>query len=187
VTHNVNKGTQLLYRLVYRRVQVDPKTLQVAPALIPLLSQPVRVGFPSITFIRDTRNDPIESVRGVYTTANVDIASSIFGSEANFARVLVVNSSYHVLKKGTGERRWVLARSTRIGIEQPYGGLPESFVPLPERFFAGGSNSHRGFAINQAGPRDPVTGFPIRRGGRFFSKPPLRAPHTPPPHPSQSH
>ena len=176
VTHTVNKGTQLLYRMVYRRVQVDPNTLQVAPELIPLLSQPVRVGFPSFTYIRDTRNDPIESVRGVYTTANFDMASSIFGSEANFTRVLLVNSSYHVLKKGTGDRRWVLARSTRIGIEQPYGTLPESFVPLPERFFAGGSNSHRGFAINQAGPRDPVTGFPIGGNAVFINNIELRTP-----------
>src|SRR5262249_7775460 len=104
-----------------------------------------------------------------------DMASSIFGSEANFARLVVTNSSYHVLKK-SGERRWVLARSTRIGIEQPYGGLPESFVPLPERFFAGGSNSHRGFAINQAGPRDLETGSPIGGNAIFINNLELRTP-----------
>jgi outer membrane protein insertion porin family len=32
---------------------------------------------------------------------------------------------------------------------------------LPERFFAGGGTSLRGFALNQAGPRDPCTGFPV--------------------------
>ena len=34
-------------------------------------------------------------------------------------------------------------------------------IPLPERFFAGGGTSLRGFGLNQAGPRDPCTGFPI--------------------------
>ena len=34
-------------------------------------------------------------------------------------------------------------------------------VPLPERFFAGGASSHRGFPENQAGPRDTLTGFPL--------------------------
>jgi outer membrane protein assembly factor BamA len=34
-------------------------------------------------------------------------------------------------------------------------------IPLPERFFAGGGTSLRGFALNQAGPRDAVTGFPV--------------------------
>ena len=29
-------------------------------------------------------------------------------------------------------------------------------LPLAERFFAGGGNSHRGFGLNQAGPRDPI-------------------------------
>jgi len=33
--------------------------------------------------------------------------------------------------------------------------------PLPERFFAGGGTSLRGFALNQAGPRDVCTGFPV--------------------------
>ncbi len=34
-------------------------------------------------------------------------------------------------------------------------------IPLPEQFFAGGGNSHRGFGLNQAGPRDPDSGFPV--------------------------
>ena len=174
--HVINKGTQMLYRIVYRRVQVDPKTLQVDPNLIPLLSRPVRVGFPSVTYIRDTRNDPIESFRGVYTTSNFDIASSIFGSESNFARLVLQNSSYHVIKKSGGERRWVLARATRIGIAEPYGTNGHDFVPLPERFFAGGSNSHRGFAINQAGPRDLETGFPIGGNALFVNNVELRTP-----------
>jgi outer membrane protein assembly complex protein YaeT len=172
----INKGTQMLYRIVYRRVQVDPKTLQVDPNLIPLLSRPVRVGFPSVTYIRDTRNDPIESFRGVYTTSNFDIASSIFGSESNFARLVLQNSSYHVIKKSSGDRKWVLARATRIGIAEPFGSASQSFVPLPERFFAGGSNSHRGFAINQAGPRDLSTGFPIGGNALFINNVELRTP-----------
>jgi pimeloyl-ACP methyl ester carboxylesterase len=34
-------------------------------------------------------------------------------------------------------------------------------LDYPERFFAGGGTSLRGFGLNQAGPRDPCTGFPI--------------------------
>jgi outer membrane protein assembly factor BamA len=34
-------------------------------------------------------------------------------------------------------------------------------IPLPERFFAGGGTSLRGFALNQAGPRDSISGFPV--------------------------
>jgi outer membrane protein insertion porin family len=38
--------------------------------------------------------------------------------------------------------------------------LPQ-VIPLPERLFAGGGTSIRGFALNQAGPRDALTGFPV--------------------------
>lgn len=172
VQHILNKGTQLLYRVTYRRVQVDPTTLQVDQNLIPLLSRPVRVGFPSITYIRDTRDDPITSTRGIYNTVDVGIASGIFGSESNFARILVQNSSYHAFKK----KRWVFARATRIGVEEPYGSINHDFVPLPERFFAGGGNSHRGFAINQAGPRDLETGFPVGGNALFINNLELRTP-----------
>jgi outer membrane protein assembly complex protein YaeT len=177
VQHTVDKATQMLYRIVYRRVQVDPTTLQVDPNLIPLLSRPVRVGFPSATYIRDTRDNPIESTRGVYSTADVDVASKIFASESNFTRVVLQNSSYHVVKKSKNNQRlWVVARSTRLGIAEPYGSLDRAFVPLPERFFAGGSNSHRGFAINQAGPRDLQTGFPIGGNALFVNSIELRTP-----------
>ena len=34
-------------------------------------------------------------------------------------------------------------------------------IPLPERLYAGGANSLRGFPINGAGPRDLQTGYPV--------------------------
>jgi outer membrane protein insertion porin family len=83
-------------------------------------------------------------------------------------RFFYQNSTYHPIK-----RRFSLARSLRFGILQPYREtvsltfpaqttppLP-TVIPLPERFFAGGGTSLRGFALNQAGPRDSETGFPV--------------------------
>ncbi len=168
----VNKGTQLLYRLVYRRVQVDPKSLQVDINLVPLLSKPVRVAIPSITYVRDTRDDPTDSHRGIFTSADFGVASAAIGGESNFTRFLVQNSSYHTFHK----KRWVFARNTRIGYEEPFGILRQAFVPLPERFFAGGGNSHRGFAINQAGPRDLQTGYPIGGNALFINNLEVRTP-----------
>ncbi len=46
------------------------------------------------------------------------------------------------------------------GTTETTGPTPE-IIPLPERFFGGGGTSLRGFALNQAGPRDPCTGFPV--------------------------
>jgi len=49
-------------------------------------------------------------------------------------------------------------------------------IPLPERFFSGGGNSHRGFGLNQAGPRDPLTGFPVGGSAVFLNNLELRFP-----------
>lgn len=172
VVQRLGRANTIQYRIAFRRVQVDEKTLQVDPAQIPLLSQPVRIAIPSITFVRDTRDDPIDSHRGFYNTADFGVASGKLGSESSFVRLFFQNSSYHSF----GVRRWVFARTTRFGIEEPYGGASQSFVPLPERYYAGGSSSHRGFAINQAGPRDQVTGFPVGGNALFLNIFELRTP-----------
>jgi outer membrane protein assembly factor BamA len=148
--------TTLLYRFTFRRVAVDPNSLVINPAQVPLLSKPVRVGMPSFTYIRDKRDDPIDTRKGNYTTFDTGVAATVFGSEANFGRFLIQNSTYTPIKK-----TWVLARLTRIGVEEPFGSGTQTIIPLPERFYEGGGTSHRGFALNQAGPRDLLTGFPV--------------------------
>ncbi len=177
VEERYSRFTTLLYRISYERLRVDPNSLIIDPNLIPLYSQPVLVAMPSFTYIRDRRDNPIESTRGSYTAWDVGVATSALGSQSNFTRTLVENSSYYTIKK-----KWVLARRTQIGLERPYGknfygtGNPETAIPLPELFFAGGSNSLRGFSINQAGPRDPDSGYSIGGQGLFVNNLELRTP-----------
>ena len=161
----------MLYRFSFRRITVDPTSFPAGftPSLIPLYSKPVLVGMPSLIFLRDTRDDPVNSTKGTYTTVDIGVASSAFGSQADFGRVLAQNASYYKFFRG-----WVIARSIRIGTESPYGGL--DFIPLPERYFVGGSNSHRGFSINQAGPRDPGSGAPVGGNAMVVSNLELRFP-----------
>jgi outer membrane protein assembly complex protein YaeT len=173
IKQRLNKGTTLFYRLIYRRVSIPSDTLVIDPNLIPLFSQPVRVAMPAFTYIRDTRDDPTDSHKGAFSTLDSGLASSFIGSESNFGRLLLQNNTYYQFHK----KRWVFARSTRIGVEGPYGST--NFIPLPERFFAGGSNSHRGFGLNQAGPRDLQTGFPLGGEGLFLNNLELRTPPLP--------
>jgi outer membrane protein assembly factor BamA len=49
-------------------------------------------------------------------------------------------------------------------------------VPLPERLYAGGATSHRGFGINDAGPRDLQTGYPVGGNAVFVNSVELRLP-----------
>jgi outer membrane protein insertion porin family len=171
IKQEYNRATTLLYRLIYRRVSTS--NLVIDRNLVPLFSQAVRVGMPDFSYIRDTRDNPIDSLKGTFSTFDLGVASRVFGSQANFTRVVVQNSSYYQFHK----RRWVFARSTRIGVEEPFAST--DFAPLPERFFAGGSTSHRGFGINQAGPRDLTSGFPLGGEALFLNNLELRSPPLP--------
>ena len=55
VTQKVRRADTFIYNFEFRRVAVNPATLQVSANLIPQLSQPVRVGGPGITWFHDTR------------------------------------------------------------------------------------------------------------------------------------
>jgi outer membrane protein insertion porin family len=189
-TQKVHRADTLIYDFQFRRVKVDPNSLQISANLIPLLSQPVRVGGPGVTLLHDTRQPgPLDATKGSYTSVQEFLASSKFGSEQSFNRVDASNSTYYQF----GKRKYVLARNTRVGFETFFGQNPNvkvkeclgvllttnpscTGVPLPERLYAGGASSHRGFGINGAGPRDLQTGYPVGGTGVFVNTFELRLP-----------
>ncbi len=167
-----SKANTFVYEFDFRRVKVAPESLQVGPSEISALSTAVRVAGPSLTWIRDTRDSALDSRRGTYTSFQDFFSNQTFGAQAEFNRLDVSNSSYYGFDKG----RLVLARNTRYGQERAYGSPSDSLIPLPERLYAGGPTSHRGFPINAAGPRDPETGFPIGGAGALVNSTELRLP-----------
>lgn len=147
-------STSIFYRYFYRHViAINP---QISVQQIPLFSQPTEVSGFGITWLRDRRNNPADPSRGTLNTVDFSAAAQSLGSSASFLRFFAQNSSYTPMG-----RSFVFARSMQFGVEQPYSGSTADNVPLPERFFAGGGTSIRGFGLNQAGPRDVTTGFPI--------------------------
>ncbi|HEX5227340.1 MAG TPA: outer membrane protein assembly factor BamA [Bryobacteraceae bacterium] len=164
----LSRADTLLYRITYRNVNTIGTPL-ISSELIPLLAQPVHVVVPSMSFIRDKRDDPIDSHKGTYTSIDLALATSAFGSQIGFGRVVARNSSYYSLTKNV-----VLARTTDFGLIERYAGSPE--IPLAERFFAGGAFSNRAFPDFQAGPRDPNTGFPIGGNALLMNTIELRFP-----------
>jgi outer membrane protein assembly factor BamA len=173
ITQRVSKPTTLIYSWSYRDVKVDPNSIQVSLALIPLLSQPARVGGPGFNFIRDTRDDALDAHHGTFNTVALFLSYSKFGSQANFSRIDITNSSYYDI----GKRHWVVARQTRYGQERAFGDGTQLLIPLPERLYAGGATSHRGFSINAAGPRDPETGYPLGGAAAMVNTLELRTPY----------
>jgi outer membrane protein assembly factor BamA len=175
LVERLTPSSSLLYRYFYRRVEASNLNETINPAQIPLLSQPTLVSGAGITYARDRRDNPGDAKHGTFNTADVSVASTKLGSSASFFRGFFQNSSFNSFW-----RTFVFARSVRFGIEEPLantveGNTPfnpaectstqtaphEELIPLPERFFAGGGTSLRGFALNEAGPRDPCSGFPV--------------------------
>ena len=164
LAQRLTRSKTFFYRFAYRRVSVDQGTLKIIPGLIPLLSQPVRVGVFSTSYLDDRRDDPVDSRRGTYNSLDLGLASKYLGSETDYFRLLGRNTTYHRIGG-----RLVLARTLSFGMIRTLRNRPElppspQDIPLPERFFAGGASTQRAFPENQAGPRDPVTGFPL--GGK---------------------
>jgi outer membrane protein insertion porin family len=177
LTHQVTPLTTILYRYSFRKVLVSNLNEHIAPEEVPLFEQPTLVSQLGVTWLRDARDNPADATKGSFNSADFSVASTSIGSSASFLRFYFQNSTYYRIK-----RRFSFARSIRIGILEPFantesltfppptatqctevappGPVPE-IIPLPERFFAGGGTSLRGFALNQAGPRDPCTGFPV--------------------------
>jgi outer membrane protein insertion porin family len=166
LTDQLSPRSSLLFRYAFRKVTLS--NLNIPPQEVPLFNQPTLVSEFSTTWFRDTRDNPADASKGSFNTADLSVASTAFGSSANFIRFFAQNSNYFPIS-----RNWSFARSIRLGILEPFGstvtldfpaqtGSPTpQIIPLPERFYAGGGTSLRGFALNQAGPRDSLTGFPV--------------------------
>ena len=190
--------SSITYRFDFRLVKANHFAEDFSPGEITLLSLPARVGGPGFTFIRDKRDNPLESTKGNYFT--LDGFCFVQATSASAGRLRPrswrsISTYYAFGGKGKAGRQLVFARSTSIGLQQPFKGtrvLPPgscplnsageptctdiTTIPLPEQFFAGGGNSHRGFGLNQAGPRDPSSGFPVGGTALFVNNLELRFP-----------
>jgi len=164
---HVTPRTSLLYRYTFRKVLISNLNAHISPEEIPLFSAPTLVSQFGAGWVRDARNNPADATKGNFNSVDFSVADTGIGSSASFLRFHYQNSTYHPIKG-----RFSFARSIRIGILEPYRDtvslnfpIPTTapfptVIPLPERFFAGGGTSLRGFALNQAGPRDSL-GFPV--------------------------
>jgi outer membrane protein assembly factor BamA len=175
VSQKFSKATNGLLRFSYKVARVDASTLKIEPLLIPLLAQPDHTGMLSASLIQDRRDDPLNAHRGVYNTVDLGLSDRIFGSKRNFVRFLARNSYYRRIGP-----HFVLASNTQFGWIGQFG-VPSDIdrdqaLPLPERFFGGGSTSLRAFPENQAGPRDLTTGFPIGGNALLFHATEFRFP-----------
>ena len=176
VEKRYSAATALSARYSFSRVEARDLPTHIPGPEITLLEQPARVAGFGGSFVSDRRDDPLDATRGSYALADAGIMYKDFGSQtptqawpyyANFVRLMSQYATYYQLNSHV-----VFARNTRVGLDSPFGS--DANIPLPEKLFMGGTNSHRGFSINQAGPRDPTTGYPLGGNALFFNSVELR-------------
>ncbi len=127
----------------------------LVPELVLAQDQHVLLSTWSATLIRDTRDKPLDAHRGSYSTVNLGITPTAFGSSANFAKLFGQYAFYRPVHSV------VFADSIRIGLASPFAG---SFVPTSQLFFSGGGTSLRSFPIDEAGPQRLVPFCDVLQG-----------------------
>lgn len=141
---NKNKTRRIQLRYRFRRTVLSNLLI---PGLVSPQDQRLRLSTLSATWIRDTRDKPLDASRGFYETFDLGITPKALGSNTNFARFLGQSSYYRPF----GKTVW--ANRITLGLAQPFAG---SDVPTSESFFSGGETTLRGFPINGAGPQRTV-------------------------------
>ena len=122
----------------------------------------VRLSSFTATQVLDTRDDPVDPAAGMFLSLETEVAARAIGSEVGFTKSFAAASWY---RRAPGISRLVVAVGARLGVAWGFphaiderevgtarGGLA---LPISERFFAGGSTTVRGFALDRLG--DPRT------------------------------
>jgi outer membrane protein assembly factor BamA len=124
---------------------------------------------------------------GRYLSASGQIAARAMGSEVGFAKSVLTAETFHLIP----QTHVIFAGNARIGLAT---GFPRDAavtndagetviqanvkdLPEPERFFAGGDSTARGFALDTLGRPDTiVNGFPTGGNGLVLFNAELRVP-----------
>jgi outer membrane protein insertion porin family len=147
------------HAILYNYRLVD--TLDVDPALEPIeidreLSE-VRISSITPSNTWDHRDDPIDPTTGWSTSVQLEYAFPLFAADASFLKLFGQQTGYFSLGSFG-----VLAASFRLGAIEPVGsttvddptvpeGLPSRYIPISERFFAGGRTTHRAYKRDTLG------------------------------------
>jgi len=143
---DADKAKAIFFRYTYSRTIL---TNLLIPDLVPPEDQNVRLSGFSASFVRDTRDAPLDAHRGIYESFESDLYPSALGSNTNFVRFLGQTAYYRQFFNNST----VWANSLRVGLEFAFAG---AHIPLSQTFFSGGGSTLRGFPLDGAGPQRAV-------------------------------
>ena len=144
-------------------------------------TEPLRLSGFSVSAIRDTRNDQANPSAGQYLSATGQVDAVAFGSQVGFLKSFFRAQTFYMFPRTNGV---VFAANLSVGIGSEFNAdVP---IPEPERFFAGGDTTNRGFALDTLGVRHQIpdpnrdtidpNGFPIGGNASVIMNGELRVP-----------
>lgn len=142
---NLDRTTNLFLRYSYSQTSL---TRLLIPDLVPARDRNIRLSTLSATFLRDTRDNPLDAHKGMLESYELDYSARALGSTVNFAKLQTQTAYYKQMADGI-----VWANSLRLGAAHALGS---SFVPLSQAFFTGGGSTLRGFPLDGAGPQKTI-------------------------------
>jgi outer membrane protein assembly factor BamA len=157
---------------------VDPNLTEEQKPIVDRLFPQVRLSKLSGSVVWNTRDNNSDPSKGAIFTGELEVAPKFLGSEVGFVKGQAELSWYHQLPV---DRRTIFAVRGMLGAAHGFDTevnvitdnplvdpvVPDTVqtledLPASERFFAGGSTTHRGFSMDQLGELDTFTpsGFP---------------------------
>jgi outer membrane protein insertion porin family len=143
---------QLTYQVQARRLEdVDPGVLVVGDPWLDVLDDPESPtlpsawrlqGGPTLQLAWDGRDDRFNPTEGTFSSGSIQVADGLLSDVTN------------IRFSGRGERLWpVQGMVVKLGVLGGVGlSAAGSTLPLEDRFFLGGTDSLRGFALDTVGP-----------------------------------
>ncbi len=134
---SLKPGRTLIARATYQKT--DTFNVTVPESIVDRQFRDATISGPSFSLLEDSRDDPLDPRRGAFVAVDVQLSLRALGGDPFLKSYLQASSYRRVLP------RTLLAASGRLGLARSFGCETKTRLPLPERFFAGGDFSFRGF------------------------------------------
>jgi outer membrane protein insertion porin family len=108
----------------------------------------------ALNAVYDRRDNRFFTTDGYRVEAGVEMAGTALGGDINLVKETLEARRWWTVFEPEGWGKHIFSVGSRLGFLQRTRGD----VPIFERFFMGGLDSLRGFAVHRAGPVDPASG-----------------------------
>ncbi|UCE18382.1 MAG: outer membrane protein assembly factor BamA [Gemmatimonadota bacterium] len=164
VSHEFPQKLKTRVAFVYKRADVFDVPKELEPDILGQAGVDI---VRKISFMaeRDTRDHPLYPSRGIHSQVVSEFTGGFLGGNKDF---------YKMVAAWSGFQKWlpktVIAGRMKWGMVKEFG--KSTYVPIYDRFFAGGANTLRGYVERQLGPLED--GKPIGGSLLFLTNIELR-------------